>query len=309
MKEKDTLFAKWLAGNITPDELQELQKEHDLSKLEQVLKRQKEFDMTTRSDEVMWQDFEKRVAKSGKPKENRNDKVRNNFIIGFITICIFAIGAWLYFGKTPNSPKKIETPPAQTEELRYADGTKIQISPNSSIEYDEEKWMTQRTINLEGQAFFEVEKGSPFIVKTKAGEIEVFGTKFDIWEIDGLMNVQCFEGSVKVTSGGVSKILTANQQVFVNENKLEKVETMELNEPDWLQGQRIYQKVPLRGVLKDIERFYGVKIDVTAVSIDNDFGGVIPTNDFDKALNYLTKSLNWTYEIKDKTVYFNGNSE
>ena len=305
MKEENTLLAKWLEGNINPDELQELQKEYDLSKLEKVLKRQKEFDITTRSNEVMWEDFEKRVANLEHNKKNK--KISKNIIIGFIFISIFAIGAWFYFNN--NAPKKIETPPAKTEEIKYADGTKIHISPNSSIEYDEKKWATHRTIYLDGQAFFEVEKGSPFIVKTKEGEIEALGTKFDVWEIDGLMNVQCFEGSIKVISGGASKILTANQQVFVTENKLEKVEAMELNQPDWLQAQRIYKKVPLRGVLNDIERFYGVKIDATTVSIDNNFGGVIPTNDFDKALNYLTKSLNWTYSIKDKTIYFNDNLE
>jgi len=127
--------------------------------------------------------------------------------------------------------------------------------------------------------------------------------------MDGLMNVQCFEGTIKVTSGGQSKIVKANQQLFVNENKLQDVEAVTSNQPDWMEEQRVYRKVPLRGVLKDLERFYDVKTDVTTVSINNDFGGIIPTNDLDKALNYLTKTLNWTYEIKDKTIYFSPNSE
>jgi len=169
MQEENTLLAKWLAGNISPTELQELQKEYDLSKLEQVLNRQKKFDITTHTDEAMWEDFEKRVANSEKTQKTK--KINKNFIIGFILITIFAIGTWFYFNKNSNSSQKIKTPPAKTQEIQYADGTKIHLSPSSSVEYDEQKWTDQRTINLDGQAFFVVEKGNPFVVLTQQGKV------------------------------------------------------------------------------------------------------------------------------------------
>lgn len=304
MKGENTLLAKWLEGSITSKELQRLQQEVDLPSLERVLNRQKKFDVAIQSDEEMWENFEKKVTSIEKTKNTYN---RRNWLIGFVLLFIMALNSWLYF-KNKNR-KKIETAPTKTERKIYADGTTIHISPTSSIEYDEQKWTNERTITLKGQAFFEVEKGNPFIVLTPQGKIEVVGTKFDIWEMEGLMNVQCYEGSVEVTSGGTSITLMANQQIFVNEKRLEDVETIELKQPDWMQAKRVYRKIPLKGVLKDIERFYNVKIDASAVSIENDFGGVIPTNDFDKALNYLTKTLNWTYEIKDDKVFFNQNSE
>ena len=186
MKEENSLLAKWLAGTITPDELQELQKDQelDLPKLEQVLKRQKDFDITTNSDEMMWQDFEKKVATVDSSKKSNNYK--RNYILGISLIFILGlIGGLMYLGSR-DTLQKIETSPAKTEEIIYADGTKIHVSPRSIIQYNEKTWTTQRKVFLEGQAFFEVEKGSPFTVITEQGQINVLGTKFDIWEMDEL---------------------------------------------------------------------------------------------------------------------------
>ena len=303
-KEDDTLLAKWLEGNVTPSELQQLQQEVDLPALEQLLAQQKTFDLAIRPNEEMWQDFQKRLSKT--PKKSSLNKPA--WFIGGLVVLMMMIGLlWYYFNQNKN--QKIETPPAKTEIKVYADGTKIHLSPKSRIEYNETTWTSQRKVNLDGQAFFEVEKGNPFVVTTAQGTIEVLGTQFDIWEMGTLMRVQCFEGNVKVTSGETSTVLKQNQQIIVNKNGLEKVEDIVDSQPDWMQDHRVYQKIPLRWVLKDLERFYGIKTDATTLSTQDDFGGIIPTNDLDKALDFLTKPINWTYEIKDKTIYFTAKKE
>jgi transmembrane sensor len=41
-------------------------------------------------------------------------------------------------------------------------------------------WSKERTLSLEGEAFFEVQKGSKFSVVTSDGIVEVLGTSFDV---------------------------------------------------------------------------------------------------------------------------------
>jgi len=298
MNTEDTLLAKWLAGNITPDELEQLRKEVDLPSLEKILKQQEKLELEIQPTEMMWEEFEKENITSTKKEVPKKQKWWIWAILGLLILG----GFWFYFSR--EKEQKIETPPAKTETKLFADGTQIQVSPGSSVKFNEGNWNTQRTIALDGQAFFDVEKGSPFIVTTEQGKIEVLGTQFDVWEMGDRMRVQCYEGRVKISKGNSSVTLSANQQVFVNKNRVGSVEMISNNLPDWMQQQRTYQKMPLRWVLKDIERFYDVKTDASQVSLDDDFGGVIKTDDLNKALDYLTRSINWNYEIKDKTIYF-----
>jgi len=307
-KDENILLAKWLEGNITSEELKQLQQEVDLPTLNQVLNRQKNFELEVRSTEDMWADFEKRQPQKSEQHKNTKSPKKtpsNNrpWLLVFLFATALATGIWFFFNQKP-ATKKTKTSPAKTETIIYADGTKVHISPNSSVEYDETNWASKREIRLDGQAFFEVEKGSPFRVITQQGIVEVYGTQFDIWEMGDLMRVQCFEGTIKVSSGGQSKELKQNQKIFIDKSALQKIENIVSSQPDWMQSQRIYQKMPLRWVLKDLERFYDIKTNTTAVSIADNFAGVIPTNDLTKALTYLTKTVNWNYEIKDKTIYF-----
>lgn len=297
-KDKQTLLAKWLEEDLSAEELQALEQEVDLPALKQVLERQKQFDVATRSNEEMWQDFEKRLPE----KSKKADFNKLYWFVGGILTLGIMLGLYLYFNQ--QRPQKIETPPAETRMQVYADGSQIHLSPKSSIEYDLGKWDSQRKVNLDGQAFFNVTQGAPFIVTTAQGTIEVLGTQFDIWEMGDLMRVQCFKGQVKVTSSNSSEILKENQQIIVNKTNIEDVQELGVTQVDWMQSYRTYQKVPLRWVLKDLERFYNIKTEAIGLPIEDEFGGIIPTDNLPKALEYLTKSLNWTYEIKDKTIYF-----
>lgn len=299
--EENTLLAKWMAGEITSAELQVLQKEVDLTKLENVLKQQKKFDIDVKSDDAMWQEFQSQLPKESAKLKSGPSYIKVLLIIGLLIL----IGAIVWISFFHSNQTEVKTQPAKTEIIQYADGTRIHISPKSSIAYIEKTWDQNRIVNLSGQAFFKVEKGSPFVVNTVQGKIEVLGTSFDIWEMEGTMRIQCFEGKVQVTIGRSSKIIFANQQLFIRNNKIGDVEELLTSQPDWMDQRRIYQKMSLRVVLQDIERFYGVKTDATNVKVTDNFGGIIPTNDLDKALEYLSKSVNWTYEIKENTIYFN----
>lgn len=316
MSDKENiLLAKWLAGEISVDELKTLQKHVNLSKLERVLKRQDTFELEVKPNDDMWEDFQQGLEVSSTqnrslqnanvPHGISNKTTRSLFLkLGALFLLLSAIGGLIWHFMPNRSIQKIETPTTKTETIQYADGTQIHISPLSTVTYDNSKWDNRRDVILEGQAYFEVVKGSKFQVLTLQGKVEVLGTKFDIWEMDSIMRVQCFEGKVKVSGGNKSITISKNEQVFVRGNKLGNVEEIVTSQPDWMQNQRYYQKIPLQSVLKDIERFYGVKTNASAVKITDHFGGVIPTDDLKKALDYLTKSVNWTYENKESTIYF-----
>ena len=44
----------------------------------------------------------------------------------------------------------------------------------------ENKWKNERSVNLDGEGFFKVAKGSKFDVETSAGTVSVVGTQFNV---------------------------------------------------------------------------------------------------------------------------------
>jgi len=50
---------------------------------------------------------------------------------------------------------------------------------------------------LFGKAYFDVDKGKTFTVKTDLGTVQVLGTRFDVESRDSIFKVVCYEGSVK----------------------------------------------------------------------------------------------------------------
>ncbi|MFK8105104.1 MAG: FecR family protein [Saprospiraceae bacterium] len=306
-QEENILLSKWLAGTILPEELQALEKEVNLNRLAQVLEQQKQFELSTEPVETMWKDFEGKVAMSSTPEKQTTKKFSFlKWTIVLLLLTTFAIGVFYYWQQ---QPEKLITPPAAPATKIFAEGTKVELSPGSSLAFKTEDWRTERTIELQGQAFFDVTKGLPMFIHTKAGTIAVLGTQFDVWEMGAWMRVQCFEGKVKVRVGQESKTLEAMEMVFVNKNNLSVVSAFSETKPDWKRKERVYQKIPLKLVLKDLERFYAIEFDASAVPLNDAFSGVFPTQDLEKALTYLTRSMNWQYEQNDKLIYLKPTAE
>jgi len=295
--DKDTLLAKWLVGEITPDELLQLKKEVDLDALKEVLDQQKNFDLEVRPAAEMWDEFEANL-----PTPEKTTSLFNWRGLAVVLIILALIGGLLYF--MLNRGERVVAPPGKTQTIPYADGSRVELSPGSELTYDESKWDEQRELELKGQAFFDVSKGSPFKVQTPSGTVEVLGTSFDIWAFDDLMRVQCFTGKVRVTHSTTneSAVLAPREAVFINKSDLSGVDSVEFDRPDWLRKVSIYQKTPTRYVIKDIERFYNIDVDPGNIDLNQYFSGIIPLSDIDKALDYLTKTMQWTYERKDTNI-------
>ena len=62
------------------------------------------------------------------------------------------------------------------------DGTRVSLGTRTSFSYDSRYGKSERIVQLEGEAYFEVakDKDKPFIVKTKEQSIEALGTKFNV---------------------------------------------------------------------------------------------------------------------------------
>ncbi len=297
-EQQHIALAKWLEGTLSAEEEARLAEVVDLENLRATLSQQENFGIATRPTASMWEDMQQHINSSEMPKHSN----RKWWWIVLALLCVALLGGLLYM--TFFAEEKVKTAPKETQEIIYADGTRIQLSPSSEVRYDASNWKVERRIALKGQAFFEVTKGATFTVESTQGTIQVLGTQFDIWLGDDAMRVQCFEGSVEVRAASGQTILEAGQQVRVNKNRLVAVEALNSERPDWLSGERIYEKDKIADILDDLTRFYDLNIQAKNVDTEIEFSGVLPTNDLQKAVRYLADSMGWTYEIQANNILF-----
>ena len=77
--------------------------------------------------------------------------------------------------------KTVSTLAMQHKIIELPDGSKMTLNAQSNATYKPYLWMINRQVKLNGEAFFEVQKGENFEVLSGLGSTEVLGTSFNIY--------------------------------------------------------------------------------------------------------------------------------
>lgn len=166
---------------------------------------------------------------------------------------------------------KIQTENGERSTLLLPDGTRVSLNSSSTITYLGSFAYGQRSVQLKGEAYFEVQRDEkhPFIVYTKDADIKVLGTVFNVYANpdDRMFETTLVEGSVEVTpthGNHKSIVLRPNQKVCLDkQSDVWKVNDTDLwTETAWKRGDLVFRSQPLSYIIERLEMFYGVSIQV-----------------------------------------------
>lgn len=184
---------------------------------------------------------------------------------------------------------------ASQEVFTLPDMSTATLNAGSEITFDED-WSDERTLKLQGQAFFEVIKGSRFSVVTDQGIVEVLGTSFDVFARDDRFIVKCKTGRVKVSAGKNSVEITPGNQAELSGNML-AISKFDLADADWQSGEFVYSDEPLNHVFEEIERQFNVVISSPDVSAKR-YSGRFSDKDLEKALELVCIPMGLDFSIE-----------
>lgn len=180
------------------------------------------------------------------------------------------------------------------------DQSEVILNTKSTIHYDQ-KFNEERVVNLKGEAFFNVEKGKKFIVKTAKGKVEVLGTSFNVNTFNEAFIVACKTGKVKVSAYGHEAILTPGKYIALNQNgdRLEKdVEVSTIDH--WTNSTLHFSDELLENVIEQLESLYNIEIDLPPQYKTQRYSGFIVKNDLKSALKSVFIPMNIRYELTDQ---------
>lgn len=201
----------------------------------------------------------------------------------------------------------VDVPAGQTSQHTLPDGSIVFLNAESSINYHPYWWSFNREVELDGEAFFEVEKGEIFSVLSSMGSVEVLGTSFNIYNRDQTYTVYCKTGKVRVQNQHANEVILKPGQV-TNAESLARQTTEVLNSEQimsWRLNKFLYNTTPLTKVFEDFERHYGIKIDIQMNHINElHYTGLFKRDiGAEKALEIVSFSFDLIIEKTEENTY------
>jgi len=290
----DTQLARWLAGQLDNDELEVLKNSPRYATLVRI---QQNFALIERpniEDDKMMETIFK--------QEKRKPKVVPLYSKVWFKAVAASIVIIIGLGIIFTLPQKNSAPNGQTMAFALPDASKVILNAGSQSHYSSLNWDDNRSVDLTGEAYFEVAKGKTFAVHTNLGTVTVLGTHFNVKARGSRFDVVCYEGRVRVQFNGHTTILTAHKGLTVDNGILTGAVTTVTNEkPAWLTGELVFTKEKLAAVIAELERKYDVQINADYRS-NQTFTGYLPTNNIDSALRSLALLYPFKVEKRGDTI-------
>lgn len=187
---------------------------------------------------------------------------------------------------------EISTPRGGQYRVVLQDGSKVWLNAASSLRYPATFTGSTRTVELKGEAYFEIAGNArqPFIVQTPSQQVEVLGTHFNVnaYEENTHTQTTLLEGRVRVSAGSSGLILHPGEQARLNhQGALSKAPADANAAIAWKNGYFIFNETYLTEVLQQLSRWYDVEADLKTIPKMR-YNGVIPRNvPLSKALEML----------------------
>jgi transmembrane sensor len=157
------------------------------------------------------------------------------------------------------------------DSLTLSDGTRVIIGPLSSVTIPADYGKTARSVEVRGDAYFDVvhDAGKPFTVNAGGAMIVDIGTKFAVSsdDPDGV-SVSVSEGSVSlrqvntpvqqgvILKAGDNGLLQPGGQVIARRGAVSD------DDVAWMKGRLVFREAPISEIVTSMRKWYGIELQV-----------------------------------------------
>jgi Fe2+-dicitrate sensor, membrane component len=207
------------------------------------------------------------------------------------------------------SYNQLIVPMGRHSRLVLPDGTKMHINAGSKVMFPNKFKKNEREIFVDGEAYLEVAHNPkvPFYVRTTSMDIKVRGTAFNVraYQEDEEQSVVLVSGSVVVyTEDNHEAQLTPDQKLGYTTGKCTISRINSKDYVSWVHGYFIYNKEPLKNIMKQISRYYGVDVVCGSTTHTLTCSGKLDLKEeLDIVMNDLANLLTVNITKNEKTYY------
>jgi ferric-dicitrate binding protein FerR (iron transport regulator) len=314
------LLNKYFAGTITPSERDVLFQEidNDIALKEEFARMQNIMaisGMAHKEDDEQWagRKMNELMRTAGRRRQRRvMISVLKYAAVAFFISFIWIIYAYQHSAKEAkdNSYTYIEAPKGQTIHIVLPDGTETWLSSRTKLTIPTRFNKTERTIELDGEAFFSVSRDEekPFTVKTRQYNIQVTGTQFNVFAYNEsrLFKTDLVEGSVFIydkDDAGKTLHLNPEETAFLRDDgKLVKSYSTFSYSRYIMNGIYHFENISFKEIKDCLELWYNVKIHLSKEEISSYvFSGKFRQSDkIELILQAIKETGKFNYKLIDE---------
>lgn len=206
---------------------------------------------------------------------------------------------------------QIEVPLGQMSNVILPDGTTVLLNSGTKLVYSGRFNSGERTVSLEGEAFFDVSKDQahPFVIKTKMLDFKVYGTSFNIqaYPEDKQINTTLVEGSLGIINKSgreLTRLVPGENANYRDDNQKLLVGKVNLDMyTSWKDGLVTFRNEKLKDVARKIERWYNVEIVIKNARLGEEIymGTILRNKPVDQILEVFALTSSLKYRIVPRT--------
>ncbi|MBC3759307.1 FecR domain-containing protein [Hyunsoonleella sp. SJ7] len=296
--KREELISKWLNNDLNDQEFEAFKALEDYDELVKLDNSLQGFKVDTYDTSSELEGVLSKIRATETQKTAPKLGMFKTFlrVAAVIAICVSAY----YYTTTLDTT--VTTQFAQKATVELPDASTVSLNAKSVLAYNKNHWNKERDVELQGEAFFKVAKGSTFNVNTTSGTVTVYGTQFNVKQRDNYFEVICYEGLVGVTYNAQETKLKPGDSFLIIDGKKIAKEKDYRSSPSWLNNESEFKSIPFKQVVAEFERQY--EVDITLVGVDSTklFTGSFTHDNLDVALKSIALPLQVSYSKKDGTI-------
>lgn len=260
------------------------------------------------SKQHAWEQINLKIENS--PKIVKKTTVRINLIVGSMAAAaVFLFIFYLGMFNTGKYSPEIKAGFARTEFVYLPDSSTVALNSNSEMKYHYNKFTGERNVVVNGEAYFNVQKGRKFIVDFDGGSIKVLGTEFNVVAYSNdYINIDCTKGKVQFKIDKKVIKLNEGQGVrFFNGVITGPYSIDPLLVKERIKGLYYWDKVRLDELIHLIGYRFGYKVIIDSETALRNFSGKIDLTNLHNGLNIVSYAMDLKYFIneEDQTITVN----
>lgn len=288
--DKENLVKKWLNNDLSDTEAKAFNTLKDADLYKEIIEEAQRFSGNINAKVESFDVLDNKLV-SKKIASTNWIKVVSSIAAALV------VGFALFTLINKDQISSFKTDLAQNETITLPDSSIVKLNELSELEYLSSNWNKNRSLQLKGEAFFDVEKGKQFDVNTDFGKVSVLGTEFNVLSRDSIFKVSCYEGLVQVTyNNNEVKLPAGTEFVLASGKGLKSIIT--IAEPYWLKNMSAFENASFKAVVQELEKQYNITVQHPS-DLNINFTGAFEHNNLENALKSITKPLNLTYTIQN----------
>lgn len=293
----ETLLARWLSGELTEEERRKVEEHPHFSDWQRLALAAGELQAPAYDEATNWQQIQAKKDLAATTSRRRMS------VIGWwpaaAAVLLLTLTAFLLW-PAGQQELLVMTNSGEQQQQQLPDASLVTLNAESSISYLPDNWTDNRVLELNGEAFFEVEEGSRFLVQSSQGEVEVLGTSFNVYARDDGFKVYCFTGRVAVRqANGVALELRPGQGVSFIDGQREALYSRDRESPGWTRGETNFRNASPTEVFVVLERQFGVTVSYDELP-NLRYTGPLPHTELEQALQVVCPPLRLRYQLVDE---------